>query len=187
MGKLINLRHLDVSDTALREMPVQIAKLENLHTLSDFVVGKHNGGLKVAELRKFPHLHGKLSISQLQNVNDPSEAFQANMKMKEQIDELALEWDCGSTFSDSQVQSVLLVLERLRPSSDLKSLTIKGYSGISFPTWLGDFSFGNMVYLRISNCDNCLWLPPLGQLGNLKELIIDSMLSINCVGRVLWK
>ncbi|XP_058721790.1 putative disease resistance protein At3g14460 [Vicia villosa] len=39
-----------------------------------------------------------------------------------------------------------------------------------------------MVYLRISNCDNCIWLPPLGQLGNLKELNIDSMLSIKSVG-----
>ncbi|KEH33139.1 NB-ARC domain disease resistance protein [Medicago truncatula] len=32
IGKLVNLHHLDVSDTALREMPVQIAKLENLQT-----------------------------------------------------------------------------------------------------------------------------------------------------------
>ncbi|KAL5077887.1 hypothetical protein RYX36_016871 [Vicia faba] len=180
MGKLINLRHLDVSDTALREMPIQIAKLENLHTLSDFVVSKPNGGLKVAELGKFPHLHGKLSISQLQNVNDPSEAFQANMKMKESIHTLSLEWDSGSTFSNSQVQSA--VLEYLRPSSNLKSLTIQGYGGINFPNWLGDFLFGNMVYLRISNCDNCIWLPPLGQLANLKELIINSMISLKSVG-----
>ncbi|RHN65529.1 putative P-loop containing nucleoside triphosphate hydrolase, leucine-rich repeat domain, L [Medicago truncatula] len=180
MGKLVNLCHLDVSDTALREMPVQIAKLQNLHTLSDFVVSKHNGGLKVAELGKFPHLNGKISISQLQNVKDPSEAFQANLKMKERIHDLTLEWDCGSTFSESEVQCV--VLEHLQPSTNLKSLTIKGYGGISFPNWLGDFSFSNMVYLRISNCDNCLWLPPLGQLSNLKELIIEEMQSVQAIG-----
>jgi len=180
MGKLVNLRHLDVSDTALREMPVQIAKLENLHTLSDFVVSKHNGGLKIAELGKFPHLHGKLSISQLQNVNDPFEAFQANMKMKEQLDELALEWNGCSTSSNSQIQSV--VLEHLRPSTNLKNLTIKGYGGISFSNWLGDSLFRNMVYLRISSCDHCLWLPPLGQLGNLKKLIIEGMQSVETIG-----
>ncbi|KEH19320.1 putative P-loop containing nucleoside triphosphate hydrolase, leucine-rich repeat domain, L [Medicago truncatula] len=180
IGKLVNLRHLDVSDTALSEMPVQIAKLENLHTLSDFVISKHNGGLKVAELGKFPHLHGKLYISQLQNVNDPSEAFQANLNTKERIHELALEWDCGSTFLDSQAHSA--VLKHLQPSTNLKSLTIKGYGGTSFPNWLGDNVFGNMLYLRISNCVNCLWLPSLGQLGNLKELVIDSLLSIKSVG-----
>ncbi|CAL5201468.1 unnamed protein product [Lathyrus oleraceus] len=180
IGKLVNLRHLDVSGTALREMPVQIAKLENLQFLSDFVVSKHNDGLKVAELGKFPHLHGKLSISQLQNINDPFEVDQANIKMKEQIDELALEWDYGSTFPDSQIKSV--VLEHLQPSTNLKSLTIKGYGGINFPNWLGDFLFSNMVYLKISNCDECLWLPPLGQLVNLKKLIIEGMQSIQTIG-----
>ncbi|XP_058784620.1 putative disease resistance protein At3g14460 [Vicia villosa] len=178
MGKLINLRYLDVSNTALREMPVQIAKLENLHTLSDFVVCKHNGGLNIVELGKLPHLRGKLSISQLQNVNDPIEVDRANIKMKEQIDELSLEWDLGSTFLDSQI----LVLEKLQPSTNLKSLTIKGYGGISFPKWLGDSLFGNMVYLRISNCNDCLWLPPLGKLGYLKELIIEGMQSVETIG-----
>ncbi|XP_058782478.1 putative disease resistance protein At3g14460 [Vicia villosa] len=180
MGKLINLRYLDVSNTALREMPVQIAKLVNIHTLSDFVISKHNGGLNIAHLGKFLHLHGKLSISQLQNVNEPFEVDRANIKMKEQIDELALEWDCDSTTLDSQIQNV--VLEKLRPSTNLKSLTIKGYGGISIPNWLGDSLFSNMVYLRISNCNDCLWLPPLGKLGNLKELVIEGMHSVETIG-----
>ncbi|CAK8564612.1 unnamed protein product [Lathyrus sativus] len=180
MGKLVNLHHLDVSDTSLKKMPVQIAKLENLHTLSDFVVSKHNDGLKVADLGKFPNLHGKLSISQLQNVNDPFEVDQANTKMKEHIKELALEWDYGSTFPDSQIKSA--VLEHLQPSTNLESLTIKGCGGISFPNWLGDFSFRNMVYLKISNCHDCLWLPPLGQLENLKELFIEGMPLVQTIG-----
>ena len=102
--------------------------------------------------------------------------------MKERIDELALEWDCGSTFSDSQIQTEHVVLEDLRPSTNLKSLAIKGYGGISFPNWFGDSLFSNMVYLRISNCSDCLWLPPLGQLGNLKKLIIEDMQSVHTIG-----
>ncbi|XP_058721788.1 putative disease resistance RPP13-like protein 1 isoform X2 [Vicia villosa] len=180
MEKLISLRHLDISNTALREIPVQIAKLENLHTLSDFVVSKHDGGLTIADLGNLPHLHGKLSISQLQNINDLFEVVRANIKMKEQIDELALEWDCDGTTLDPQIQSV--VLEKLQPSTNLKSLTIKGYGGISFPNWLGDSLFSNMVHLRISNCNDCLWLPSLGKLGNLKELIIEGMQSVETIG-----
>jgi hypothetical protein len=67
----------------------------------------------------------------------------------------------------------------------LKSLTIKGYGGISFPNWLGDSLFSNMVYLKISNCDNCLSLA-LGQLVNLKELIVEEMQSIQTIGAVFY-
>jgi len=41
--------------------------------------------------------------------------------MKEQRDELDLEWDCGSTFPASKIKSV--VLEHLQPSTNLKSFT----------------------------------------------------------------
>ncbi|KAJ1432559.1 Leucine-rich repeat domain superfamily [Sesbania bispinosa] len=160
-------------------MPIQIAKLQNLQTLSTFVVSKQQDGLKVGELRKFPHLQGKLSILKLQNVTDLSDAFQANLKKKEQIDELTLEWDCNAT-EDSQMER--LVLEQLQPSTNLKKLTIHFFGGTTFPNWLGDPSFGNMMCLRISGCDHCWSLPPLGQLLCLKELIISGLKSIKTVG-----
>ncbi|XP_057457318.1 putative disease resistance RPP13-like protein 1 [Lotus japonicus] len=179
MGNLVNLRHLDVSDAKLKEMPAQISKLQNLQTLSTFVVSKKQDGLKVGELRKFHHLQGKLSILKLQNVTDPSDAFQSNLKKIEQIDELALEWDRNAT-EDSQMER--RVLEQLEPSTNLKKLTIQFYGGTSFPNWLGDSSFGNMMYLRISGCGYCWSLPPLGQLLSLKELVISGLKSVKRVG-----
>ncbi|KAG4974572.1 hypothetical protein JHK87_031393 [Glycine soja] len=76
---------------------------------------KEQDGLKVLELRKFPLLQGKHSISMLQNVTDPSEAFQANLKKKEKIDELELKWNYDNS-EDSQVER--LVLEQLHPSTN---------------------------------------------------------------------
>ncbi|KAL5170085.1 putative disease resistance RPP13-like protein 1 [Glycine soja] len=81
LGNLIYLA------TKLKKMQAQIATLQNLQTLFTFVISKLQDGLKVGELKKFPHLQGKLSILKLQNVVDPSKAFQANLKKKEQIDE----------------------------------------------------------------------------------------------------
>lgn len=179
IGNLVNLRHLDISGTKLKKMPAQIARLQNLQTLSAFVVSKLHDGLKVGELKGFPHLQGKLSISKLQNVTDPSEAFKANLKSKEQIDELALEWDCGTT-EDTQIER--LVLEQLQPPTNLKKLTLKSYGGTSFPSWFGDSSFANMVYLCISDCDHCWSLPPLGQLLSLRERYISGMKSVKTVG-----
>lgn len=179
IGNLANLRHLDISGTELKEMPVQISELKNLQTLSNFVVSKQKDGLKVSELREFPNLQGKLSISNLQNVADSSEAFQANLKKKDQIVELALKWNCNAT-EDSQVER--LVLEQLQPSTNLKKLSIKFYGGTSFPNWLGDSCFENMVCLHIISCNHCWSLPPLGQLLNLKELIISGLESVSTIG-----
>ncbi|KAK2440029.1 putative disease resistance RPP13 protein [Trifolium repens] len=180
MGKLVNLRHLDIRGTGLKDMPVQICKLENLQTLSDFVVSSvQDVGLKIADMGKYTHLRGSLCISELQNVTDPSHAFQANLDKKKQIDELALRWSDYPP-SNSQIQSD--VFGQLRPSTNLKSLNIYGYGGNNFPTWLGDSSFGNMVHLDIQCCEYCSWLPPLGQLSNLKKLRIGKMKSIKSIG-----
>ncbi|XP_054817627.1 putative disease resistance RPP13-like protein 1 [Prosopis cineraria] len=119
--KLINLRHLDISGTALKEMPAQITKLQNLHSMSTFVVGKQSDGLRIRELKKLPHLEGKLSILKLQNVLDPIDAFEANLKMREKIEELVLEWDSDSQYSPTIVQNVLNMMQ---PSTKLQRLTI---------------------------------------------------------------
>jgi Leucine-rich repeat (LRR) protein len=174
LGNLINLRHLDISGTNLKFMPAQ-----NLQTLSSFIVSKPQDGLAVGELKKFPHLQGKLSISKLQNVTDPFEAFQADLKSKEKVDELSLEWDYGTTF-DTQIER--LVLEQLQPPTSLKKLTIKSYGGTSFPNWFCSSSFTNMVYLCISNCDHCWSLPLVGQLLSLREVDISCMKSVKIVG-----
>ncbi|KAL1332098.1 hypothetical protein AAHE18_11G003700 [Arachis hypogaea] len=177
MGKLVNLRRLDIDGTGLQEMPVEIAKLENLQSLSRFIVSKQQHGLKLAEMRKFPHLQGQLRISNLENVFDPSDAYQANLKEKNQIEELSLEWS-DSILEDSQQ----VVLEHLQPSTSLKKLSLKCYGGSTFPSWLGDSSFGNIVGLRIEDCDHCSSLPPLGRLHSLKELFISGMRSVKSIG-----
>ncbi|XLU58007.1 hypothetical protein S245_052655, partial [Arachis hypogaea] len=89
---------------------------------------RQQNGLKVGELQKFPNLQGKLCISKLQNIVNPCDASQANMKKKEQIEDLSLEWD-SCTAQESQH----LVLEHLQPSTNLKKLTIKFYGGTWFP------------------------------------------------------
>ncbi|XP_027344010.1 putative disease resistance protein At3g14460 [Abrus precatorius] len=181
IGNLVNLRHLDISDTNLMEMPIEICRLQDLCSLSSFIVGKEDG-LRISELRKFPHLQGKLSILNLYNVSDPSDAFQANLKNKEQIEELMLEW--SSDPQDSQTEKY--VLDNLQPSMMLKKLGIKYYNGTSFPNWLSDSSYCNVRVLWISDCNYCLSLPPFGQLPSLKELVIKRMKMVKTVGQEFY-
>ncbi|CAJ2645844.1 unnamed protein product [Trifolium pratense] len=178
IGKLINLRHLDVDMTSIIEMPKQIVELENLQTLTVFVVGKKNIGLSVRELRRFPKLRGKLFIKNLENVIDVVEAYDTNLKSKEHIEELTLQW--GKETDDSLKDKD--VLDMLQPSPNLKKLSIDLYGGTSFPSWLGDSSFFNMVSLRIDNCAYCMTFPPLGQLPSLKDLSIRCMSTLETIG-----
>ena len=145
IGNLVNLRHLDISYTNFPEMATQICRLQYLRTLTVFIVGKQDG-LSIRDLRKFPYLLGKLSILNLQNVVNPVDAFRANLKNKEQIEELMLEW--GSNPQDPQIEKD--VLNNLHPSTNLKKLNIKYYVGNSFPNWIGHSSFSNIIVLNVS-------------------------------------
>ncbi|XP_004515735.1 putative disease resistance RPP13-like protein 1 [Cicer arietinum] len=170
-GHLINLRHLDISGTNIKKMPKQIVALENLQTLTVFVVGKQEIGLSIKDLGKFPNLQGKLCIKNLHNVIDVVEASDANMRSKEHMVELELQW--SKQTEDSRMEKD--VLDMLKPSLNINKLSIDLYGGTSFPSWLGDSSYANMVSLYISNCEYCITVPPLGQLPSLKDLTIGGM------------
>ncbi|KEH38203.1 LRR and NB-ARC domain disease resistance protein [Medicago truncatula] len=178
IGNLVKLRHLDIKGTNISEFPVEIVALENLQTLTVFVVGKRHVGLSIKELRKFQNLQGKLTIKNLHNVVDATEAEDANLKRKEKIEELELLW--GKQSEDSL--QVKFVLDMLHPPINLKSLKIDLYGGTSFPSWLGDSSFSKMVSLHITNCEFCPTLPPLGQLPFLKDLEIHGMKMLETIG-----
>jgi len=102
----------------------------------------------------------------------------ANLKGKKKIEELRLKWD-GSTDDTLHERDVL---EKLEPSENVKVLVIFGYGGTTFPGWLGNSSFSNMVELILCGCTNCILLPPLGQLPSLEELKIIGFDEVVAVG-----
>ncbi|XP_061996651.1 putative disease resistance RPP13-like protein 1 [Rosa rugosa] len=178
MRNLVNLRHLINSDTfSLEEMPPQLGRLTNLQTVSNFVIGK-GSGLRVREIGSLLHLQGKLHLSRLENVVFVEDARSASLKSKERLEALFLSW---SSSSDS-TEIADHVLDMLQPHTKLKELTIEGYDGLKFSTWIGDPSFSNMVRVRLERCHHCQFLPPFGQLPYLKELYIQEMDAVESVG-----
>ncbi|KAJ9158621.1 hypothetical protein P3X46_024186 [Hevea brasiliensis] len=181
IGKLINLQCLDISGTVeLEEMPLEIGNLAYLHTLTKFIVGKDNG-LKITELNKFSHLSGMLHISGIENVLNFREAEFANLKEKQRLEELDLEWAIDSSGSRNPRDEVQ-VLNSLRPPQNLLRLSIKSFGGTEFPSWIGDPTFTNMARINLWNCRNIMSLPPLGQLPSLEELSIGGMNGLKRVG-----
>lgn len=180
IGNLSNLRHLDNSNTdQLKDLPVEISKLENLQTLPKIVLSK-DGGLGLRELRKLKLLRGSLAILELQNVMDIEVVKEASLGGHE-LDELQLTWgsdidNSHNTCSDEEV------IELLQPHENLSSLKIEFYRGLNFPSWIGDRSFRKLSSISIINCLECTYLPPLGQVPELKHLLIVGMPKVKCIG-----
>ncbi|XP_028943844.1 putative disease resistance RPP13-like protein 1 [Malus domestica] len=177
MSNLINLRHLN-SSSGLDRMPPHLGRLTNLQSLSYFVVGKGSDQSGIREIGSLLHLRGTLCLSRLENVVDAKDASGARLIDKERLDSLKLEW---SDLSGSR-EMELGVLDMLKPPKNLKELTIEGYAGLKFSSWIGDPLFSNMVRVSLYNCASCHLLPPVGQLPCLKELYIRGMTAVEIVG-----
>ncbi|XP_059654584.1 putative disease resistance RPP13-like protein 1 [Cornus florida] len=182
MGKLINLRHLDIKGTRLTEMPTQISRLKDLQHLTYFVVGK-NGGSSISGLKELCNLRGKLDILGLENVVSGQDASEANMKDKKHLEGLVLKW--SGEMEDSLKERD--VFDKLQPHAGLKTLSIFNYGSTKFPDWLqGVHSFRNMVSLELVDSANCYSLRSIGQLPSLKHLGIEGMKAITIVGREFY-
>ncbi|KAF2312831.1 hypothetical protein GH714_040881 [Hevea brasiliensis] len=177
MGRLINLSHLDIKGTKLRDMPPQMGKLTKLQKLTDFFVGKQSGS-SIKELRKLEELRGELCIRNLQEVEEARDAQEANLKGKEKIKKLELTWQ---RYASTDSENERLVLESLQPHTGLEHLSIHGYGGASFPIWVGHSSFSRMLSLNLNECP-CSFLPPLGQLDSLEYLTIEDFDRVEVIG-----
>ncbi|CAN4116960.1 unnamed protein product [Withania somnifera] len=176
IGNLINLRHLITTDTPkLESFPQGIGNLTQLRTLSDFIVGK--GSSKLGYIGKLNHLQGYVSIHVIANLNeeeDVVEAQKAALRSKTYIKELRLNF-----YWASEVR--MDVMESLIPPPNLRFLTINGYRGTQFPTWI-TLSVNNLRVLTLSECFNCNFLPSLGKLPFLEILWIRLMDELKHVG-----
>jgi hypothetical protein len=180
LHKLINLRHLDIAGTKIKEMPINLGKLKCLQTLPSFIAS--NSGCGIEELGKLTNLRRSLSVLELQNIESPSNAEGRSLRDLKYLKKLVLGWNGDTNASESHK----IVLNNLKPHTNLGSLTIKGYGGISFPDWVGDASFSNIASLRLENCELCCSLPPLGQLPSLQDLSIIGLDGVVTIDRQFY-
>ncbi|KAM5554581.1 putative disease resistance RPP13-like protein 1 [Rosa sericea] len=176
LGRLINLSDLDITHTSIKKMPPQMGKLKDLQMLSEFVLDKHTAVDNLTELKKLEKLRGRLRISGLVH-SSGLEAY--ILRDKKFLKELVLDWgripwevrhvseENNNTVEEREV------LEKLQPHLNLERLAIEGYGGKMFPGWSEYYSSSALVSLKLVNCENCISLPPLGQLPSLRELCIS--------------
>ena len=106
-----------------------------------------------------------------------------SLKEKEDLRVLLLEWGSDWCLDNTRDKSsVGELLEGLQPHVGLRELHILNSEAVSFPFWMGDPSFFNLVVIRLRACKKCTSLPKFGPLPSLRVLYIERMSSVKMVG-----
>ncbi|XP_042495096.1 putative disease resistance protein RGA3 [Macadamia integrifolia] len=151
IGELIHLRYLDLSHGRFKALPASISKLYHLQTLkllhcrflqrfpkglgrlrnlkilTSFKVGNMNvttgDEAGIDELGCLLQLGGSLSLIGLNNVKSREDAKAANLKDKQKLQELTLEWESDwHVCSNEESRKQDHILEELQPHQNLNSL-----------------------------------------------------------------
>ncbi|KAK3440922.1 hypothetical protein EUGRSUZ_B01177 [Eucalyptus grandis] len=185
--KLVSLRNLDLDACSkLSYLPRGLGELSSLHRLTCFILPKDKACAKnycgLGELKGLNNIRGSLSIRNLRYVtNAKVECENANLMGKHSLESLSLNWSDFSTDDndddndDNNGNNDKVLLDELRPPSNLRKLTIWSYQGEGFPRWMMNSlvsSLPHLVELHFHNCKRCKRLPSLGQLSRLKSLSI---------------
>uniref|UniRef100_A0A7N2MUI2 BED-type domain-containing protein n=1 Tax=Quercus lobata TaxID=97700 RepID=A0A7N2MUI2_QUELO len=197
LSSLINLRHIYLDGVYIERTPKDLGQLTSLQTLQFFTVNP-DAGCRIEELKHLNKLKGELDIYNLEHVRDKEEAKRANIIEKTKLYKLGFHWDIDSNREDRyDSEEILLaekyndeaVLEGLQPHQNLKSLSITGFKGEKFSSWMltgrdarDGFLFGSLVDITLRLCSKCEQIPPLGHLPCLRVLKIQGMYSVTSIG-----
>ena len=181
--ELVNLQHLDNSGCyGLSHMPYGLGQMTWFQTLKLFVVSKDLRTIsrrigRLEELNKLNSLKGTIEIAHLELLLDAnSESKAANLREKRHLEKLILRWDeIGNLKVDDDDKS----LEGLQPNKNLKFLTVYGYGGVTFSSWIS--SLTNLVNLMLHTCKRCRYLPQLSQLSSLEHLSLENMYDLEYI------
>ncbi|KAK8333805.1 hypothetical protein V6Z11_A10G230700 [Gossypium hirsutum] len=161
MENLVNLCYLDITGSnKLEGIPSNVGKLADLQTLSNFVLDEDKG-YQIRELKDLSNLKGKLSISGLQNIFEPQDAWMAKLCDKSRLEKIELRW--SKDFKNE------------RQYVDKKELSITFYCGAMLANWVGDSSFNDLQSLCLEDCPKLLSLPSIGKFPLLKEVHIKGL------------
>ncbi|XP_073002105.1 putative disease resistance protein RGA1 [Typha latifolia] len=180
IDNLINLRILSTPNTR-RGKTSGIGRLTSLQILEKFIVAVN--GNNFLELKNLQELR-ELVIESLKNVSRVEDIFEANLKKKEHIQKLTLDWTEGYDESSRSPEVDEQVLDTVEPHSNLKKLRIECYMGRRSPHWMSpqSLSLSKLVSIQLWKCDGWKDLSPLGQLPYLASLQLSDMRSLKSVG-----
>ncbi|CAD6344094.1 unnamed protein product [Miscanthus lutarioriparius] len=194
--KLVSLQHLSLDLWSPLCMPRGIGELKKLKTLTRYSVGTGNWHCNIAELHHLVNIHGELSFTGLSRVTNINDAQTANLVSKRHLQILRLDWsagfyatECEHTVNENNATSTPEfeeeVFESLKPQRNLEELEVVEYSGNKYPSWMGDPAFSRLAKVTLWK-QKCKFLPALGQLPQLHELVVIHMEGVERTGQEFY-
>ncbi|XP_062187345.1 putative disease resistance protein RGA3 isoform X2 [Phragmites australis] len=174
IGKLQNLRNLDLRGTSLHQVLPSLVNLKQLSMLHGFVVTRDDDptGWPLEHLKSLDALRS-LQVLKMERVSHCFRLEEAILETKSHLKELEL--CCSNDDRQVEVQeedakTIKYIFDKLSPPHCLKSLKIVSYYGKLCPDWLPNLS--NLQRFVLTDCKFLEHLPNLGQLTELKFLTI---------------
>ncbi|XP_066365816.1 disease resistance protein RGA2-like [Miscanthus floridulus] len=176
-------------------LPSGLGQLTRLRKLGLFVVGCGADDARISELENLDMIGGRLVITNLKYLKNPSDAEKACLKRKTSIQSLVLNWSLSDTEEElvSDMEHDWGVLNALEPPSQIEDLDIYGYRGPCLPGWMmkqNDSSyceggimlkqttashFLRLTWLTLERFPNLRHMRGFVELPSLKTLVLDEM------------
>ncbi|GJN07446.1 hypothetical protein PR202_ga25279 [Eleusine coracana subsp. coracana] len=177
VGRLVNLRTLDISGTGLNQVKFRFTFMRELKCLKGFLVREggveNRNGWSFQELSSLSHLTS-LQILRLEKTITLEDARQSALQSKRHLKELELccSTDNGAT-EINRARNIEDVFEALKPGPSIISVKLENYYGHEFPSWLAPSHLRELERLTLDGCLYCQNFHSLGQMKYLKFLVIS--------------
>jgi hypothetical protein len=187
--KLFSLRSLGLNETPINQVPKGIGGLKFLNDLGGFPIGGGNAsrarmqdGWNLEELGPLMQLRN-LELINLERAGPCSTDSLLINKMYLKRLSLRCTESTDEPYSEDVVINIEKTFDLLIPAHHLEVLRFVNFFGRRFPIWLGTAThLPSLTYLNLIDCKSCLHLPAIGQLPNLKYLIIDGATAVTKIG-----
>ncbi|KAF3775640.1 Disease resistance protein [Nymphaea thermarum] len=182
IGKLQNMLSLLLDGSEIEELPKEIGQLCNLRHLG--LENTNQLEFVAEELKNLINLKGELTIENLERVTLINDASEALLQEKKDFESLNLSF--GEIIIDEQTseeekrkiaEDQEQLLQQLQLPPNLRSLSLIGYCGKKLPIHWVD----GCVHLETIKFQSCSWiekLPSLSKLKGLKTLELCTCLKV---------
>jgi len=141
----------------------------------------------------------ELTIAHLETVKHAEDGERAKLRDKSDLQRLVLHWGIFSLVSQifgsgapemmkDDDEEAKFVLERLIPPRALEHFSLEGYMSKEFPSWMSHICsyLPCLTYLMLCDLGKCEYLPPFGQLPNLRSIYMHNMPNIRVIGKEFY-